>query len=94
VAARRGLHDLGAEPLLAPRRVGVGLGAAQTVVDVQRGDAVAELGKGVVETRRVGAARDEAQDLPARLDEVVPADVGLDPLQDLQSAIEATPGGR
>src|SRR5205823_5136630 len=41
-AARRRLHHLGAEALGAPAGVLVGLLAAQPVVDVQRGDAVAE----------------------------------------------------
>ena len=69
----------------APRRVRVGLRAAQAVVDVQRRDAVAELAQRVEEAGRVGAARDEAEHLAARLDQVVPADVRLDP-RELQAS--------
>src|SRR5581483_11287945 len=79
--------DLGVEALRAPAGVLVRLGPAQAVVDVQRGDAVAEIPERVVETGRVGAARDEALHLSTRLDELVPADVRLDPLQQLHGSI-------
>ena len=78
------MHDLGVEPLGTPARVCSRLIAPQPVVDVQRGDAEAELAKRVEEARRVRAARDEAQHLTTRLDQVVPADVRLDPAQKLQ----------
>ena len=87
-AARGALHDLGVEPLGAPRSVGVGLGAAQAVVDVQRRDAIAELAQRVVEARRVGAARDEAEHGAARLDQLVAADVLLDALENAQAVIQ------
>src|SRR5439155_348441 len=73
------LDDLGTERLAAEARVLVRLGAAQPVVHVQRGDAVAELAQRVPEAGRVGAAGDEAADLAARLDQLVPADQLLDP---------------
>ena len=59
-------------------RVGVGSGAAHPVVDVDGRDVVAERAKGVPETGGVGAARDEARDASARLDELVGADERLD----------------
>ena len=73
--ARVDPDDLGAELLGAEARVLVGLVAAQAVFDVQRRDAVAELAQRVQEAGRVGAARDEAEHLAARLDQLVPADV-------------------
>jgi hypothetical protein len=39
----------------------------------------------VEEAGRVGAAGDEAEHLAARLDQPVPADVGLDAREELQS---------
>ena len=56
----------------------VGRRAAEAVVDVHGGDAVAELAQRVPETRRVGAAGDEARHAAARLDELVGADERLD----------------
>jgi len=78
------VHHLGAEPLGAEARVGVGLRAPQPVVDVQRGDAVAELAERVVQARRIGAARDEAEGLAAGLDQPVPADVVFDAREEIQ----------
>jgi hypothetical protein len=78
------LHDLRAELLDAPARVLIRLGAAQAVVDVQRRHVEAELAESVEEAGRVGAARDEAQDVATRRDQVVPADVRFDPVQELQ----------
>ncbi|HEV7640298.1 MAG TPA: hypothetical protein VGO39_05505, partial [Gaiellaceae bacterium] len=75
---------LGAEALHAPARVLVGLRAAQTVVDVQRGDIEAELAKRMEQARRVRTAGDEAQHIATGLDQVVPADVRFDPAQKLQ----------
>src|SRR5581483_3848099 len=92
--ASRGLHDLGVEPLRAPRGIGIRLGAATAVVDVQSGDAVPELAERMEEARRVGAPGDEAEDLAAGLDQLVAADVALDPLEDLQGVIEPRTGGR
>ena len=43
---------------------------------------VAELAQRVAEAGRVGAAGDEAEHLAARLDQLVPADVRLDPLEE------------
>ena len=48
------------------------------MVDVERRDAVAERAERVPETGRVGAARDEAADLAAGLDQVVLPDVVFD----------------
>jgi hypothetical protein len=48
------------------------------MVHVQRGDLVAERAQRVPEARRVGAARDEAGDGTAGLDQLVAADVRLD----------------
>jgi hypothetical protein len=79
------LHDLGAEALGAPARVLVRFGAAQAVVDVQRGDVEPELAQRVEETGRICTARNEAQDVATRLDQVVPVDVRFDPAQELQS---------
>ena len=72
------LDHLGAERLGAEARVLVGLRAAEPVVHVQRRDAVAERAERVPQARRVGSAGDEAAHLPARLDQVVRADVLLD----------------
>jgi hypothetical protein len=84
------LHDLRAEALGAPARIRVRLRAPQAVVDVQRRDVEPELAKGVEETGRVRAARNEAQDVATRLDQVVPADMRFDPAQELQ--IRSVPG--
>jgi hypothetical protein len=54
------------------------------VVDVQGGDAVSELGERVVQARRVGAARDQAEDLAAGVDQPVPADVRFDAGEEIQ----------
>ena len=53
------------------------------MVDVERADLVAERAQNVPEAGRVGAAGDEAGDLAARRDQLVPADVGLDSLPKL-----------
>jgi hypothetical protein len=71
-------------------RIRVRLRAAQAVVDVQRRDLEPELAQRVEETGRVGAARNEAQDLATRRDQVIPADVRFDPAQELQ--IPSVPG--
>jgi hypothetical protein len=84
------VHDLGAEALGAPARIRVRLRAAQAVVDVQRGDVEPELAQRMKEAGRVGAARNQAQDLTTRLNQVVPADVRFDPAQKLQ--IPSVPG--
>jgi len=63
------------------------------VVDVQRRDAVAERAERVVQAGRVGAARDEAQDVAAGLDQVVAPDVRLDALEDVQGVILPRDGG-
>ena len=52
---------------------------------MQRRDAIAELAQRVEEARRVGAARDEAEHVAARLDQIVPADVLLDALENAQA---------
>src|SRR5262249_24473066 len=70
--------DLGAELLAAEARVPVRLGSAQPVVDVERGDPVAELPQAAPQARRVGAARDQAGHLAAEIDQLVAADVLLD----------------
>jgi hypothetical protein len=49
------------------------------VVHVEGGDAVAKRTERMPQAAGVGATRDEAEDLAARRDEVVPADVLLDP---------------
>src|SRR5439155_10996533 len=59
------LDDLGAEAFAAEAGVLVGLGAAEPMVDVQGGHAVAELAEGVPEAGRVGAAGDEREHLGA-----------------------------
>src|SRR5205823_5801573 len=53
-AARGGLHDLGPETVGAEARVLVGFGAAESVVDMQRRDAIPELAEDVEEAGRVG----------------------------------------
>ena len=68
------------------RASAVRLGAAQPVVDVERRDAVAELAEREGEAGRVGAARDEAEHLAAGLDQLVAADVRLDPREQRPSA--------
>jgi hypothetical protein len=60
------------------------------VVDVQRLDVEPELAKRVEEAGRVRTARNEAQDVATRRDQVVPADVRFDPVQELQ--IRSVPG--
>jgi hypothetical protein len=56
------------------------------VVDVQRRDVEAQFAERVEEAGRISAARNEAQDVATRLDQVVPADVRFDPAQELQSS--------
>src|SRR5712691_341086 len=73
------LDDVGAERLAAEACILLGSCAAELVVHVQRRDGIAELAQCVPETRGVRAARDEAADLAARLDQLVPADVRFDP---------------
>ena len=46
------------------------------------------------EARRVSAARNEAQDLATRRDQVVPADVRFDPAQELQNPSVPGPLGK
>jgi hypothetical protein len=60
------------------------------VVDVQRLHVEPELAERVEEAGRVRAARNEAQDVATRRDQVVPADVRFDPVQELQ--IRSVPG--
>jgi len=60
------------------------------VIDVERRDVEPELAQRMEETGRVGAARNEAEDVTTRLDQVVPADVRFDPAQKLQ--IPSVPG--
>src|SRR4029077_10618936 len=72
-----------------PCSVGVGLRAAQPVIDVQRRHAIAELAERVVEARRVGAARGEAEHGAARLDQLVAPDVLLDAFENAQAVIQA-----
>ena len=76
---RRCLDDLGAEHFAAVASVLLGLGPAETVVDVQGGDAVPELAQRVPEAGRVGAAGDECRHVAAGRNQLVPADVLLDP---------------
>jgi hypothetical protein len=78
------VHDRGAEALRAPARIFVRLRAPQAVVDVQRRDLEPQLTERVEEAGRVRTPRNEAQDVATRLDQVVPADVRLDPVQELQ----------
>ena len=85
-AGASGPDDLGAENLDAEARVAVGLSAAEPVVHVQRRDPVPELAQREEEAGGVGPAGDEAQHLAARLDQVVPAHVRLDPLEDPHTA--------
>ena len=73
------LHHCGAKDVTAKACVRSRLLAAQPVIDVQRRGAVAELPQRVPEARRVGAARDETGDVAAGRDQLVPADVLLDP---------------
>ncbi len=72
------VDDLRAEPLRAEGGILVGVPSAETVVDMQRGDAIAELCQDVPETARVRAARDEAGHLGAGLQQLVLADVRRD----------------
>src|SRR3954454_5482367 len=77
-------HHTGGEAIRAPAGVLVRLRSPQAMVDVQRRNRVAELPERMEEAGRVGAARDEAEHGLARRDQLVPADVRLDPLQELQ----------
>ena len=72
------LDHLGVERLDTEARILVGVGPSETVVHVHRRDAVAERAERMPETGRVRAARDQAGDLAAGRDQVVPADVPLD----------------
>ena len=57
----------------------VRLGAAEPVVHMERRDAVAELAERVPEAGRVGPAGDEREHLAAGRNQVVTADLLLDP---------------
>ena len=59
--------------------VGRGVVAAEQMVHMQRRHAVAERAEGVPQAGRVSSPGDEAADLAARLDQVIPADVLFDP---------------
>ena len=61
------------------------------MIDVERRDAVAELAERQHEAGRVGAARDQAEHLAAGLDQLVTADVSLDPLEDVHGRKSASP---
>ena len=76
---RRSLDDFGAEGLAAEMGVLVRLGAAEPVVHMERRDAVAELAERVPEAGRVGPAGDEREHLAAGRNQVVTADLLLDP---------------
>ncbi len=76
---RRRLHDFGAEALAAEARVLLGVLAAEPMVDVERAGAVAEGPKRMPEARGVRATGDQADNVPARRNEVVPADVLFHP---------------
>ncbi len=73
------LHDDGAERPGAEAGIALGFLSAQTMVDVQRRDPVAERRERVPEAGRVRAARDEAGHVAAGRDELVPADLAFDP---------------
>ena len=74
------------EPVGAPRRVGIRLGAPEPVVDVQRRDGVAELAQHVEQARRIRTTGDEADDRLPRLEQRVPANVLLDAGRELAHA--------
>jgi hypothetical protein len=67
-----------AEPLAAETGVLVGPGATEPVVHVQALDHVSERPERVPEAGGVRTARDEAEDITTRRDQLVPADVLLD----------------
>ena len=73
------LDHLGAEHVAAEPRIRRRVVTTQQVVHVQGGDAVAERAERVPEAGRVRTAGDEAADLGAGLDQVMPADVLFDP---------------
>ena len=75
-------RDLGSERLGAERGVGVGVGAAETVRDVQRPDPVAERAEHVPEARRVGSPGHEAGHVAAGLDQTLRPDVVVDAAPD------------
>ncbi len=77
-AFRPALDHLRAEHLAAEAGVLLRLLAAEAVVHVQRVDPIAERPQHVPEAGRVGAARDERDDLAAGRDQLVAADVLLD----------------
>ena len=68
----------GPEPLTAETGVLVGLGATEPVVHMQALDHVSERAERVPEAGGVRTARDEAENVAARRDQLVPADVLLD----------------
>ena len=78
-ATRRRFDYLRAEALAAEAGVLFGLLAAELMVDVESVYAVAEGPKCMPEAGRVRPTRDQAQDVAPRGDEIVPADVLLDP---------------
>src|SRR4029079_11184596 len=65
------VHHFCTETLRAETRVVVGVSSAQSVVHVQRRDAIAERRQHMPEARRVGAARDEAGHGPTRRDQLL-----------------------
>src|SRR5581483_1832153 len=81
--ARPGRDDLGAERLGAEARVLLGLVAAQSVVHVQRGDAVADRTQGVPEARRIRTARDETEHVAAGWDQLMRSDERFDPAKEI-----------
>ena len=77
-ARRRRCDDVGTERFRAKSRVGVGFGPAEPVLHVKRRHVVAERAQRVPQAGRVGAAGDEAENVTAGRDQLVPADVHLD----------------
>src|SRR5207245_1376669 len=76
-ATRRRLYDLGAELLRTEACVLVGLDSAESMVDMERRDAVAERRQNVPEARRVGTARNKTGDLAPGRDQLVLPDERL-----------------
>ena len=82
----------GTEDVATETRILLRLRAAEPVVDVQGPHDVADRPQGVPETRRIGAAGDEARHRAAARDQVAVADVLLDPRaerHDVHAAIVA-----
>jgi hypothetical protein len=79
------VDDLGAEVLDAEACIGLGFVPAQAVVHVQRRRAVAELAQHVPEAGRVGAARDEADQVASLRDQVVTPNEPLDAFLDVHA---------